>query len=131
MGDRWKTLADLGVGDRALLPVQMLAKSASGATLAPISRNTADGSVNQTGSLQIATPGGAVTGTWTVDPRGQPVYVAQLGLAVGDLLQGSDGMVMVCRSTGLGADQTWWSPYPDGRAPLSQDGWTVVGHVAL
>jgi hypothetical protein len=131
MVDRWKQLQDLAIGDRAMLPFQLLTKSAAGATLAPLTRNTADGTVAQTGSLQIATPAGTVTGAWTTDPRTQPVYVQQLGLAIGDLLQGLDGAITVCRATGLGPDGTWWSPYPDGHADQSQDGFQVIGHVSL
>ncbi len=131
MADRWKQLQDLALGDRALLPFQLTAKSAGGATLAPLTRNAADGTVTQTGSVQIAVPSGTVTGAWSTDPRQQPVFVQQLGLAVGDLLQGLDGMVTVVRQVGLGPDQTWWSAYPDGHAPQPQDGFSVVGHVAL
>ena len=130
MADRWKKLSRLDVGDRALLPFQVTAIDTTGATLTLLSREVNGGPPTPTGSLQIAVSG-AVSGSFSTDPREQLVFVQRVGLRVGDLLRGLDGIVTAAQAVGLGADGTFWSPYPDGHAPQSQDGFDVVGHIDL
>jgi hypothetical protein len=131
MADRWRRLAAVTLGSRALLPVEVTARSAAGITLAPLTREAVGVPVTPTGEIVIDGTTAAVTGAWTADPREQPVLVMQAGLRAGDLLLGLDGQVTMARAVGLGPDATWWSPFVDGHAAQSQEGFEVVGHVDL
>jgi hypothetical protein len=124
---RYEQLASLGVGDIAALPVRVTAKTAAGMTLAPLARDPTTGDLANQGTLTVDAAG-AVTGAWTSDPRAQPMLVSVRQLAPGDLLLGADGMVVMVRAAGLGADGTWWSPYPDGHAPQPQEGFSFYRH---
>jgi hypothetical protein len=131
MADRWTQLSALAVGDLAGLPVQVTAKSASGITLAPVSRDPTTGAAVQNGSLVVASAGTVSGPGWSTDPKVQPMLTIARQLAIGDVLLGLDGMAVVVRAVGLGADGTWWSAFVDGRGAQPQDGLVVVGHVTL
>jgi hypothetical protein len=129
----WAQLGSLTPGAQLFLPLQITTMTPSSITLAVLAVNPSTGLYDPTpsGSFTINLQTNQVSGQWSADPGGQPAWIRALPLTVGDLLQGSGGVVLRAAAVGLGPDGTWWSQFGDGRSPLSQDGYTVVGHLDL
>ena len=115
----WMRLADLPTGSTLLLPCRLTAKSAAGVTLDMIAADR-----TATGTVQIAEPGGAVTGTYTADPREQPVHAVAITMAVGDQMQNQKtGEVVIVQAVGLPPNGSRWSNAPGGTPSFTGEGW--------
>jgi hypothetical protein len=121
----WVQLKDVQVGSAILLPARLTAKSAAG-----VAYDTLGEDWTVTGTQQVTTAG-VVTGTYTIDPRDQPVRVVAQAFAVGDVLWNPTlQRTGVVKEIGFSpADGTRWASW-DGES-YSGEGWQKVGHVTI
>jgi hypothetical protein len=119
-------LSAVRVGSTLLLPCKLTAKSAAGVTL-----QTVDEQFAATGSIAI-TVAGAVTGSFTADPRDQPVKVVAFALNVGDVVREiATGVTGVVMAVNVDGNPNRWSPSSAGRPSYTTDGWEPVGTATL
>jgi hypothetical protein len=114
-------LSQVRVGSTVLLPCKMTAKGAGGVTLQMLDEQYA-----ATGTISI-TLAGAVSGTYTTDPRDQPVRVVAFGLAVNDVVEHPREGLRVVQMVNVDGDPNRWSPSTSGRPSYSTEDWEPRG----
>lgn len=123
------TLADLKPGDQVIFAFEVTAIDPTNG----VSMNLYGPSATLAASGAIS-PTGALTGQ-LANPANQTPVTRVTGfapVAVGDVLQGSDGSTFVCMWSEIQIDgSTLWSNSPDAKVKYPGTGFTNVGHVTL